>query len=102
MLKKAGCARGEVGPETVWSAAGNPTLEGLMPTVRSCSWCHTPNDIGFEFCSLCGHNAGRPRIECNCDYCQSRFHGPQVDHGLDRDIDDEIQREWDRAHMRDV
>ncbi len=39
-------------------------------TGTSCSWCHTLNSDGADFCRSCGHKAHIPRLKCDCDHCQ--------------------------------
>jgi hypothetical protein len=43
-------------------------------TQRTCSWCHTPNDItrGATLCKSCCHRADVSRLQCDCPLCQAR------------------------------
>lgn len=64
----------------------------------SCSWCHEINDVStHRYCGNCGHQAGVPRAECNCDYCNASYRGFRRNFEKDRD-----ELEEQRSRMRDV
>lgn len=50
-----------------------PVTVGHISSSRSCSWCHTMNDVREEFCSNCGHCAHVPRRQCYCSECKRRM-----------------------------
>jgi hypothetical protein len=47
-----------------------------MPKVEiSCSWCHEPNEVRKGdskkvYCTICGHRADVPRVQCDCRKCR--------------------------------
>lgn len=50
-----------------------------MTTSRSCSWCHTINDLipgRSAFCVACEHRADVARLDCDCPKCR-RFETPR-------------------------
>ena len=44
---------------------------GQVKSQMSCSWCHTLNDINEQYCSYCGHEATKARMDCQCRRCQN-------------------------------
>lgn len=55
-----------------------------MISMVSCSWCHAMNSTNLQFCPVCYHEVGKPRLACCCAVCVNRSlealdGGPPVD-----------------------
>lgn len=45
----------------------------IFSVKTSCSWCHEMNEMTGDpvYCWNCGHRGDVPRMECDCQKCQS-------------------------------
>jgi hypothetical protein len=61
-------------PAERWDDPSNDWWDPLeelasMSRQRSCSFCHTMNDVTVDLCRHCGHQAHVPRMICQCAQC---------------------------------